>query len=1031
MAIASTTSAHAFGIALKRARRAARLTQAQLAERAGFSVVYISMLERGARAPQRTAVVLLADALALTTPERYALETAAQLPARHDQRASAATGAAPSQPPIGGFLGATPTGPLIGREGELAVIQAALAAVGSGHGRLLFLVGEPGVGKTRLAQEIMLRAHAHGFLVATGCCYEPQQTVAYYPFLAALSQIFAAASTALQQEVARRWPLVTRLLPQHELEHPTLDALSVDPGGGEDARQRLYWQVAGFLRAVVSECPLTLLLDDLHWADTGSLELLRHLAHVLRGEPILFVGTYRDVEVGRQHPLEGALRDLTREDLLERLAVRRLGEEETTALIGATLGAHDGAVGDAASVAADLAHRIYARSEGNAFFTRQLARALHKQGDLAFAQGQWRLGDSATPAVAAPESIRSVIGQRLDRLTPLTQEILREASVLGQVFAFEDLQRMASRSEQEIEEALEEAAGIVREGEQDRYHFNHALTRDTLYAELSARRKRRLHRAAAEAIEQGTPQERERRAAELSYHFLEADEGARALPYALLAGHQAEAVYAHTEAAGHYREALEVVRELGDQLREAQALEQLARTLVLQGRGEEALELAEQSLRLNATLGDYEAQARLAQVVADVHTSRGTPEDGVARLQALMATLSTAELSAHGQARLYRALGAALIWSAQFATGPATIRYARAALEALTRALEYAQQAGDDELLLEILLPFGLAHEYLARQDESLRVWEEMIPLAEAAGRVDQLIAGLLSAGYVYLYNGQFGACRTYFERALALTVQHDWLNTAWMCNNYGELEYLCRDWAQAQAHFERGAAFAGGSREVVFAINIARIWRGLLFVLQGDQEQGASALEEPLLWAERHRHLEALRMAHGMLAERDLLAGRFEEARARLEPLRDRDGAQANDMRFIGPQLAWAYMEVGDIKHAYATIAEVRAYLPEGQGSPYLPDTLRVGALIATRQRRYQEATDTLEEALTLCGALPYPYAEAKALWVYGRLETERGDPGAARKRFTQALLICDRLGEGLYRTYLERDLRRLARKQ
>jgi transcriptional regulator with XRE-family HTH domain len=172
------------------ARRAAHLTQAQLAEAAGFSVFYISMLERGARQPQHTTLALLADALGLSPSERAALEGAAQL------GAAAATdrqrgGEGTSSLPIGAFLGALPSGPLVGCDAERERIGGALRAVASGQGRLLVLIGEPGVGKTRLAQEIILLARAQGFRLLTGRCYEPQQSLAYAPFLEALAQAVA------------------------------------------------------------------------------------------------------------------------------------------------------------------------------------------------------------------------------------------------------------------------------------------------------------------------------------------------------------------------------------------------------------------------------------------------------------------------------------------------------------------------------------------------------------------------------------------------------------------------------------------------------------------------------------------------------------------------------------------------------------------------------------------------------------------------------------------------------------------------
>ncbi len=279
----ATPTLLAFGVALKRARRAAHLTQAELAERAGFSVVYISMLECGARQPQPSTVALLVEALAFPSAERVALESAAQSPATIAARQRRGDDAATLPLPVGGFLGALPASMLVGRESELAVIQGTLTAVASGQGRLLILVGEPGVGKTRLAQEITLTARAQGFRVVTGRCYEPQQTVAYAPFLEALTQ-----AVALTTDAVEGWPEVARLLPSanHDAHAPA----QLDDGA---AQQRLFYQVRNFLGALVDRQPLAVLLDDLHWADGASVDLLQHLARHTRDQPILLVGTAR------------------------------------------------------------------------------------------------------------------------------------------------------------------------------------------------------------------------------------------------------------------------------------------------------------------------------------------------------------------------------------------------------------------------------------------------------------------------------------------------------------------------------------------------------------------------------------------------------------------------------------------------------------------------------------------------------------------------------------------------------------------
>jgi class 3 adenylate cyclase/tetratricopeptide (TPR) repeat protein len=500
--------------------------------------------------------------------------------------------------PVGSFLGALPEGPLVARQVELERICEELDTVSAGVGRLLLLTGEPGVGKTRLAQEAMVAAQARGFLVATGRCYAPQAVVAYYPFVEALHHVLGQAPGELRGTITERWPEVMRLLPEAmpgvHGGRPLPD-MGTPKGQGDD-QQRLFWQVTGFVQALAGTRSLTLLLDDLHWADGASLDLLAHLARHTRGDRILLLGVYRDVEVTRQHPLEDVMRDLGRERLLDRIPVHRLPIEGTRALIGAALGMNE--------VSEAFAGLLHERAEGNPFFTGELLRDLIEQGAVyKGSEGRWQRHD--IEEITIPEGVRAVIGQRIGRLASSTQETLTEAAILGQVFAFDELVGMAGRTEEEVEEALEEAtgAGLIREERQNRaggaYTFVHVLIQQTLYTEITARRRRRLHRAAGEVIERLPERARDLRAAELAWHFREADEPGRALPYAVLAGDQAEAVFAHHEAETHFLGALDLARQLDDHIRHGEALEKLAGVQEITGRHDDARASYEQVLALH------------------------------------------------------------------------------------------------------------------------------------------------------------------------------------------------------------------------------------------------------------------------------------------------------------------------------------------------------------------------------------------------------------------------------------------------
>ena len=219
-----TDETQTFGDLLRRHRVLGGMSQEDLAERARLSARAISDLERGVkRTPRRDTVQLLVEALELSDETRKTFVTAAREPAarRTLRRAGQPQGAvigAPAYPhgsvaPTGGFLGAVPEGALIGREAELTAVRAGTEAVAQGFGRLLVISGEPGVGKTRISQEAMLACRDRSFVVATGRCYEPHQSVPYYPFLEALSSLHAATPEPTRSEFPTRWPYVMRLLP--------------------------------------------------------------------------------------------------------------------------------------------------------------------------------------------------------------------------------------------------------------------------------------------------------------------------------------------------------------------------------------------------------------------------------------------------------------------------------------------------------------------------------------------------------------------------------------------------------------------------------------------------------------------------------------------------------------------------------------------------------------------------------------------------------------------------------------------------
>jgi predicted ATPase/class 3 adenylate cyclase len=912
--------------------------------------------------------------------------------------------------PIGGFLGALPDGPVVARDEELAELDALLDTVAAGAGRLVMLAGEPGVGKTRLAQEVMLAARNRDWLIATGRCYEPQEIVAYFPFYEVLSAAYAAAPLGLRSELPRRWSEVARLFPE-QVWHSTASARPAGAQGSipEDDQPRLFWQIASFVEALGGQRPVALLLDDLHWADSASLALLQYLARHTRASRVLLLGTYRDVEVSRHHALEAALRDLHREHLVTRFAIRRLPRAGTALLAAATIGLEQ--------ISDEFAELLHSRTEGNPFFTQEVLRALVERGDLFLRDGRW--DRRAIAEIEVPESVRSTVGERVAKLGPQTQEILRAASVLGQPFRFNELQALGGWAEDVLEAALDEAgaAGLVREAGRTGYLFNHALTQQALYADLSARQRRRLHLAAGDAIEQEPAQERDRRSAELAWHLLEADDAARALPYTLLAGDQAAAVYAHTEAERHFRMARDLARELEDRPREAEALEKLGVALSAQARFDAAMELLELAQARYQVEGDAEGRGRVLTQIGWALAEQGMPGEGIARLQAEFAGAHA--FSPSTQARMYLTLA-----QLYFVNG----RYLDEA-EAAAEAERHARAAGDERLELRALYHRATAIGKAGDETEDARLCELIIPRAEALH--DYWSLGRVHHGLAVVYGrgaGRFALARQHWEQAIAA---YERLGSptelaAGLLVQAVNLGYHSGDWARWRAGVEQ-------AKELLRDIPMS--WRraylllmsGALDLCEGRVEAAREQFRQVRALAEPSRDIQALRGVEVFESELDLLEGRPEQVCARLEPLLDRPGEETDDVTLFLHELAWAALDLGDDSRAEAVIAEGIARAECGSQNLALVDLRRIQGMILLRQRRWDVAATALDESLAASRAYPYVPAEVKALYVYGQLHAVRGELARARECWQQALAICQRMGEGLYRPRIEQALAEL----
>jgi tetratricopeptide (TPR) repeat protein len=612
----------------------------------------------------------------------------------------------------------------VGRKAELDTLRTGLQEAIGGRGRLLLIVGEPGIGKTRLAEQLATHAVQAGAVVRWGRCWDGGGAPAYWPWIqiirAHLQQVdiktVRAQLGAGAADIAQMVPEVAACLP--DLEPPA-------PLGGEQARFRLFDSVGRFLTNAAAGCPQVFILDDLHAADVPSLLLLTFIAQDLPAMPVLIVGAYRDVEAAQDPGVDRTLAKLVREG--HQLHLGGLDQTEIAGFI-------ENAMGIKASSA--LVAAVHQTTEGNPLFIAAVVDLLARQG---------RLDQTGLPRwdkLGIPSEIRSAIRQRLDRLSPQAGQLLAQAAVIGREFDLALLARVAHIPPDAVEDAVAQALGwgILVESAQTLGHlaFSHDLVRRVLYTQLAFGQRAVLHRTVGLTLEKLYADSLDPPLAQLAHHFVCAAQGGddddihKAAHYAQRAGDQAITQLAYEDAIGHYTQALGLLEAAGaGESARLELLIKLADAHTRTGDIPSGRQASRQAIELARRLYAPEQLTRAVLGLVSVITEVWTVDE--AEMALLEEALNLVGDSNPGlRSMLLAQLGVELYWSeAGFRSGPLTVE-----------SLRLARHSGDTTALTHALD----ARHYTLWEPEHLAertaIASELIRVAVQAGDKDMLLMG-------------------------------------------------------------------------------------------------------------------------------------------------------------------------------------------------------------------------------------------------------------------------------------------------
>ncbi len=670
--------------------------------------------------------------------------------------------------------------PLVGRSKELSTLNEAYASIQS-DGFVVILQGEAGIGKTRLAEEFIAHTGARGATVLAARCYEGETNLAYGPVVSGLHAAIAQKPDARWLEsIAESWlSEAARLLPELVTMRPGL--APAPPLDSPGAQSRFFEGLRQVLLAVCSGArPGVIFFDDVHWADSASLDLLNYLVRRLHDQPLCLVITWHSLHVSNDQRLHHLLVEAQRSGKATIVSLSRLSRATVQELVQSVAASNT-------AISKGLAERLYQETEGLPFFLVEYLTALTKEIPSA-GDSDWSL----------PGGVRDLLQSRLVAVSETGWQLLTTASVIGRSFDFDTLREASGRSEEETVTALEEliSQGLVTEvrgAAGDRaliYDFNHEKLRALVYEQTSLARRRLLHRRIAEVFASRTRAHRDSATivGQIAHHYQLAGNDSLAAEYYQLAGERARSLYANTEALAHLRLAL----ALGHP--EAAALHETIGDLhTLLGEYGAALK----SYETAAALCDSEALGNIEYKLGTVYERRGQWEPAESHFEAALRALNDAG-QAGERARAYASWSLTAHHQGQIGKS----------LELAQQALDLAEAAHDARALAQAHNILGIRASSQGNLTLARHHLEHSLDLAESLNDPSIRAAALNNLALAYGNSGKFEQALGLAGDALALCVsQGDRHREAALHNNLADLLHAAGRSEEAMSHLKQAVS--------------------------------------------------------------------------------------------------------------------------------------------------------------------------------------------------------------------------------
>jgi tetratricopeptide (TPR) repeat protein/DNA-binding MarR family transcriptional regulator len=646
----------------------------------------------------------------------------------------------------------------VGRKDELKQVHKTYENASGGRGGFLLISGEAGIGKTRLVNESMKRLARKNIHFLQASCLYQTAVDPYMPFVEALGRYLGRASKDLanstMREIESTAPEFGGLLPLARGE----EGNETESGEGtinlNSEKIRIFETINRALTKIAEEYPIVLFIDDLHWADVGSIHLLHYIVRNTRECPILMIGAYRPEELvsnyGEDHPFWDTISRMEREKIITQIDLERLPEADVEEMIGDRLRQLD--------APAKLVRQIYRESEGNPFFIEEILDTIRED--------EFDADQHLREKIEIPDTIKGLVRRRVNRLRRDDRKMLEFASAIGEKFDFDLLLQASEEKEEELLNSIEKLsnARLISEDKSDAetYKFHHGKIRDVVYGELNHGKRRFIHTRIGEAIEELYGDDMEDATSELAYHYSMTNGFEKAYEYCSRAGDKAHRLYAIMEALSHYKTALDSLGKSEEHFpdkteRSIKLLRKIGNDYDIISKWDDALSSYGNALTLSEVNNDPDTTSDLLWRIGNVHVKKGDLDEGERLCEKAIKDIK--QKSNKNAAKIYELMGMISTQKSDY----------ERALERFNESLEIAENTDDKNRAASVHSAMATLYSYKNEYDSSLDHHKIALELHKETENKNSVGVSYVNLGMVYWNTGKYDEATNYGSKALKI----------------------------------------------------------------------------------------------------------------------------------------------------------------------------------------------------------------------------------------------------------------------